>query len=176
MMGNWETVLQYQEDYNNGFTIGSAQREQERYLDSIEGKWNTLKENLKNLVTTTISSDFAKSFLDGAISLTDGLNSAFKVLDEFNAVLPATIGLITSLGQSFRVLSGNGSIELFGSGMINGIKSFNEALKGTTINYSINPNRPRMAKKSNDLPNKSNPHTTPINTSGNISIINTGLR
>lgn len=27
MMGNWETVLQYQEDYNNGFTIGSAQRE-----------------------------------------------------------------------------------------------------------------------------------------------------
>ena len=136
MMGNWETVLQYQEDYNNGFTIGSAQREQERYLDSIEGKWNTLKENLKNLVTTTISSDFAKGFLDGAISFTDGLNSAFKVLDQFNAVLPATIGLITSLGQSFRVLSGNGSIELFGSGMINGIKSFNEALKGTTINYS----------------------------------------
>lgn len=136
MMGNWETVLQYQEDYNNGFTIGSAQREQERYLDSIEGKWNTLKENLKNLVTTTISSDFAKGFLDGAISFTDGLNSAFKVLDEFNAVLPATIGLITSLGQSFRVLSGNGSIELFGSGIVNGIKSFNEALKGTTINYS----------------------------------------
>ena len=27
MMGNWETVLRYQEDYNNGFTIGSAQRE-----------------------------------------------------------------------------------------------------------------------------------------------------
>ena len=50
MMGNWETVLQYQSDYANGFTIGSAQREQERYLDSIEGKWNTLKENLKNLL------------------------------------------------------------------------------------------------------------------------------
>ncbi len=123
MMGNWETVLQYQEDYNNGFTIGSAQREQERYLESIEGKWNTLKENLKNLVTTAISSDFAKGFLDGAISFTDGLNSAFKVLDEFYGVLP-----------------GNGSIELFGSGMINGIKSFNEALKGTTINYSATNN------------------------------------
>lgn len=122
MMGNWETVLQYQEDYNNGFTIGSAQREQERYLDSIEGKWNTLKENLKNLVTTTISSDFAKGFLDGAISFTDGLNSAFKVLDEFNAVLPATIGLITSLGQSFKVLSGNGSVSVFGSGLKDTIK------------------------------------------------------
>ena len=140
MMGNWETVLQYQEDYNNGFTIGSAQREQERYLNSIEGKWNTLKENLKNLVTTTISSDFAKGFLDGAISFTDGLNSAFKVLDEFNAVLPATIGLITSLGQSFKVLSGNGSVELFGSGIVDGIKSFNEALKGTTISYSTTNN------------------------------------
>ena len=136
MMGNWETVLQYQEDYSNGFTLGSAQREQERYLDSIEGKWNTLKENLKNLVTTTISSDFAKGFLDGAISFTDGLNNAFKVLDGFNAVLPSTIGLITTLGQSFRVLSGNGSIQLFGSGLVSGIKSFNEALKGTTINYS----------------------------------------
>lgn len=140
MMGNWETVLQYQEDYNNGFTIGSAQRENEKYLESIEGKWNTLKENLKNLVTTTISSDFAKGFLDGAISFTDGLNSAFKVLDEFNAVLPATIGLITSLGQSFKVLSGNGSVELFGSGIVDGIKSFNEALKGTTISYSTTNN------------------------------------
>lgn len=140
MMGNWETVLQYQEDYNNGFTIGSAQRENEKYLESIEGKWNTLKENLKNLVTTTISSDFAKGFLDGAISFTDGLNSAFKVLDEFNAVLPATIGLITSLGQSFKALSGNGSVELFGSGIVDGIKSFNEALKGTTISYSTTNN------------------------------------
>lgn len=122
MMGNWETVLQYQEDYNNGFTIGSAQREQEKYLNSIEGKWNTLKENLKNLVTTTISSDFAKGFLDGAISFTDGLNSAFKVLDEFNAVLPATIGLITALGQSFKVLSGNGTVSVFGSGLKDTIK------------------------------------------------------
>lgn len=137
MLGNWDTVLQFQEEYNNGFTVASAQREQERYLDSIEGKWNALKENLKNLVTTTISSDFAKGFLDGAISFTDGLNTAFKSLDKINAVLPATIGLVTALGQSFKVLSGNGSVDLFGA---NTIKTLNEALKGDTVNFSATSN------------------------------------
>ena len=136
MMGNWETVLQYQEDYASGFTIGSAQREQERYLDSIEGKWNVLKENLKGLVSTVITSDFAKSILDVAISVTDSMSKIFKTLDDMNAVLPVTIGLITALVQSFGALSGDGTVEIFGSGMINGIKSLNEALKGTTIQYS----------------------------------------
>lgn len=157
MMGNWETVLQFQEDYANGFTVGSAQREQERYLNSIEGKWNTLKENLKNLVTTTISSDFTKGLLDGAISFTDGLNNAFKSLDEINAVLPVTIGLVTALGQSFRALSGNGAVEVFGSGIIKDIKLFSNALKGNTINYSatnngiqkLSQNKVKLAKSIN---------------------------
>ena len=39
----------------------------------------------------------------------------------------------------------------------------------------INPNYPKIAKKSSDLPNKSNPSTTPIKIRGNIHMISTGF-
>ena len=32
------------EDYKEGLTIGSAEKENLRYLDSINGKWNVIKE------------------------------------------------------------------------------------------------------------------------------------
>lgn len=44
LMNGWSRVKEFQDAYNNGWTIGSAQRENEIYLDSIAGKWNTLKE------------------------------------------------------------------------------------------------------------------------------------
>ena len=40
----------------------------------------------------------------------------------------------------------------------------------------INPNKPRMAKKSNVLPNSNSPSTMPIKISGSISKMTMGLR
>lgn len=44
LMSNWDTVKRYVDDYQQGLTIGSAYKENERYLDSIAGKWNQIKE------------------------------------------------------------------------------------------------------------------------------------
>ena len=43
-MDNWETAQQYVTDYNDGLKMaGNATKENEEYLDSIQGKWNSIK-------------------------------------------------------------------------------------------------------------------------------------
>ncbi|MGL5191672.1 MAG: phage tail tape measure protein [Cetobacterium sp.] len=133
LMDNWETVIQYQEEYNQGMMVGSAQKEQERYLDSIEGKWNKLRENLKSLTTTVLSSNMFKGLLDGATAFTDGLNTVFRALDEMNLALPTTIGLITSFGQMLRSFSGNGGTTNFLTSMIKGFKDLGKASKDMDV-------------------------------------------
>lgn len=107
-MGNWETVLEMQKAYNEGWTIGSAEKENERYLNSIEGKINVLKENLKQLVTNVISSDFAKSILDIGISLTNGLAGFSNFIDDIGLSIPTAVGFIGSLIQTIKSLGSEG--------------------------------------------------------------------
>lgn len=152
LMDNWETVIQYQEEYANGWTLGSAAKENERYLDSIEGKWNKLRENLKSLTTTVLSSNMFKGLLDGAISFTDGLNKVFQTLDKFKLALPTTIGLVTSFGQILKSLSGNGDTTNILSSITNGFKELSSVSK--TVDVTIGKNEKsfsRLTKNSEGL-------------------------
>lgn len=152
LMDNWETVIQYQEEYANGWTLGSAAKENERYLDSIEGKWNKLRENLKSLTTTVLSSNMFKGLLDGAISFTDGLNKVFQTLDKFKLALPTTIGLVTSFGQILKSLSGNGDTTNILSSITNGFKELSSVSK--TVDVTIGKNEKsfsRLTKSSEGL-------------------------
>ena len=81
-MSNWDKARQYVQEYKDGLTVGSAERENERYLDSIAGKWNVIKENMKSVGNTLISSDMTKGFLDGVIVITEGLDKGVKVLSD----------------------------------------------------------------------------------------------
>ena len=60
LMQNWDRVRQYQNEYKDGFMVGSAERENEIYLDSLAGKWNTLKETMKGVLTSNTSVDMFK--------------------------------------------------------------------------------------------------------------------
>jgi hypothetical protein len=82
-MSNWETAKQLVDEYNQGLTIGSAEKENLRYLDSINGKWNTIKENMKGVANTLVTSDMTKGLLDGVVAITDGLNATTKVGTDF---------------------------------------------------------------------------------------------
>lgn len=64
LMSNWENVIELKEAYYSGETRGSAEAENAEYLDSIIAKWNAIKENLKSVVNSLISSDAVKGFLD----------------------------------------------------------------------------------------------------------------
>ena len=54
LMGNWEKAAQYVKEYKEGLTVGSAEKEQERYLDSIQGKWASLKASLQGIANNLI--------------------------------------------------------------------------------------------------------------------------
>ena len=78
LLSNWDTAKQYVEEYKQGLMIGSAEKENAQYVDSIAGKWNIVKENMKAVGNTLVTSDTAKGFLDGLIVATDGLDSFTK--------------------------------------------------------------------------------------------------
>lgn len=130
LMGNWEKVVQMQKEYNAGMTVGSADKENERYLDSVAGKINTLKQNLQQLVTNVISSGFAKSVLDIAISVTDGLVKISNGIDDLGLSIPVAIGLFTSLFQSIRSLgTDSGRVTNMFSSLKKGLSSLNGSTK-----------------------------------------------
>ena len=102
LLSNWETARQYVQDYKDGLTVGSAERENEKYLDSIAGKWNRIKENMASIGNTLVTSDMVKGVL--------------SVLD----VTTGAMDKVVQKGSSFfsEIMEGNGgkviSDSLFG--------------------------------------------------------------
>lgn len=80
LLSNWDTAKQYVKDYKDGLTVGSAEKENLQYLDSIQGKWNVIKENMKAAGNTLITSDMVKGFLDIGIALSEGFNKGIQGL------------------------------------------------------------------------------------------------
>ena len=76
--------------------VGSAELENTAYLDSLAGKWNTLKETMKGLLMNNVSVDFFKGILDGATKV-------IGVIDK----------LTTSLGKIGTIAVGGGLANLF---------------------------------------------------------------
>ena len=71
--------------------VGSGEKENERYIDSVEGKMTLLKENITQLVTTVMSTDMFKNLLDGANSFLETVNGIVKSLNEIPGLLQSTI-------------------------------------------------------------------------------------
>ena len=84
LMDNWETAQQYVADYNDGLKMaGNATKENEQYLDSVQGKWNSIKEDLKATGLNIIDSEMAKDGLDFISSITSVLPKASEKANEF---------------------------------------------------------------------------------------------
>lgn len=69
---------------------GSAQQEQDRWLNSIEAKQQQFQAAMQNLATSTISSDFFKGLTDTG---TGALNVLTNIVDKFGLLNTAAIGL-----------------------------------------------------------------------------------
>ena len=66
-------------------SAGSAMKEQERWMESIEAKIAQFKATFQNLSTTVISSDLVKNVVDGG---TEVLNFLNKLIDKTGALIP----------------------------------------------------------------------------------------
>lgn len=79
---------------------GSALAENEKYLDSINGKVDELKATFEELSVTLIDSEFVKQIIEFGTGLLNILNALAKVIDAvggLNTVLGVTVGLLITL-------------------------------------------------------------------------------
>lgn len=79
-------------------SAGSATKEQEAYMDSLEGKINALKESFTAITMQMMDSDFLKGFIDG---MTTGINAVSGFIDTFGAI-PTTVGVATASLVAFN--------------------------------------------------------------------------
>lgn len=127
-------------EYNEGFMVGSADFENKRYTDSIEGRIVKLQESLRTLVTTTISSDMFKDLLDGATKVVNAINDIIGAFDDMGLATPAVFGSLAGMFSTIKqkatqsgeaVQNANNQIKGFG-------KNFKESFSGSLIGRAIN--------------------------------------
>ena len=91
MMENWENVKKATESAMD--STGSATKENQKYLDSIQGKLSTLQSTFQSLSNTVINSDLIKFVVDGGTNI---LNILDKIIDKVGT-LPTILGGVVAV-------------------------------------------------------------------------------
>jgi len=95
MLKNFGTAERVMQTMSN--SAGSATAENEKFLDSIQGKLNVFSASFQALSNTFLNSDMLKGFIEGATTALDVLNSVAKTLGTFPTLLTAVVGGITAV-------------------------------------------------------------------------------
>ena len=89
------------EDY-----VDSATNENEKYLDSIEGRISILKANFESLSSTIVDTDLVKFFVDSGTSALQLINSVAKLVDSFGGLKTVMLAIGgTVISKNFSSLS-----------------------------------------------------------------------
>lgn len=135
-MNSWSRVKEFQDAYNKGWTIGSAQRENEIYLDSIAGKWNTLRETMTKSISTVGVRDAIKDILDMATKAVEAVNNISNAFGKFG-----TIGMGIGLATFVKDMANFSKIDFTKftvlPNMFGTIKSAWGMLKGTFETFNV---------------------------------------
>lgn len=87
LMSNWSTVENVLDESKK--SIGSAKQEEEKFLDSVTGKLNQLKQSIQEFATSSLTKDFEKgvlSFLTVIVNLGTKMGGLFSVLGSLVAI------------------------------------------------------------------------------------------
>lgn len=84
-------------------SAGSANAEQEKWIDSIQAKLQQLEASFQSLATTLVDSDLIKGFVDFGTALTNGANGIIKFLTPLGS-LAAGIGALAANKLSLKGL------------------------------------------------------------------------
>ncbi|WP_312286739.1 hypothetical protein [Terrisporobacter sp.] len=104
LMDNFQTVKDIQDEIASGQALGSADKENKRFIDSIEGRVVKLKEELKKLTTTAISTDMAKGFVSGLTSMVSGINNVISAFDKLGVATPVVLSGLTGMFMTIKSL------------------------------------------------------------------------
>ena len=116
LIKNWETAEKMVETATNA--EGSAAAENEKYLDSLQGRLDVMTSSLQSFSNTVLDSGFLKGFVSGATELID----IFDVLINNVGLLPTLLGAVGAgfslFGKgAFSVDSANNKLQLFGQNL-----------------------------------------------------------
>lgn len=103
LMGNYEQFKKIRSEFANGDDFNSAEIENAKYVDSIAGKINKLKETMTSVGTTLVNTDMVKGFLNGLIGLGEGIEKVITWADKANISLPL---LLASMGGIHGLFKG----------------------------------------------------------------------
>ena len=117
LLNNWNQVAKFQREYLNGDMVGSAAKENERYLDSIEGRMAKLKNSWDKLVTSLASSGAVKFGISGLDAGVSSIEKIVSALDKAHMTIPAAVA-------SFALLKTAISSIKYAGGLTDGISMF----------------------------------------------------
>ncbi len=112
-------------------SMGSSTKEQERYMESINAKINTLKESMVKFWKDSIDSSTVKGVIDV-------LTSLIKTFNNLNKILPIAIGLFTLFNRK-AIADFIVNVPQMAIGLKNAVTSlfaFKTALEGTSLAMS----------------------------------------
>lgn len=104
LMSNYEQFKKIRSEFANGDDFNSAEIENAKYVDSIAGKINKLKETMTSIGTTLVSTDMTKGFLSGLIGLGEGIEKVITWADKANVSLPLLLTSVGAIRGLFRGL------------------------------------------------------------------------
>ena len=99
LMSNWDIAEDTMKQAAS--SDGSAEKENEKYMESISGKMGAFQAQFQELSTTVINSDFAKGLLDSGTKLLELLTDIIDKVGSFKT-------LIASLGGGWLTKNGFG--------------------------------------------------------------------
>ncbi len=176
LLNNWKQVIKYQQDYKAGLMEGSSAKENERFVDSIEGRLVRLGEEFKKLTTTLVTTDMFKSLVTGAADFLSILNNIVSAFDKVGMGTPLLMGTFSSLFSLIKSKgTGDDMPNYFGS-LINGYKSLNKessisSIKLSKSNSAISKSFAATGKTMSTLSGQTVKYTT---TSKNLAKIQSG--
>lgn len=110
---------------------GSALAENEKYLDSINGKVAQFKAAFEELSLNIFDSEMVKGVVDFGTGLLDVLNALAKI----NALLPVTVALVTTIITLRRVNQASAMASSIVYAVSRGLSAESEEVKALTISY-----------------------------------------
>lgn len=78
LIGNFDQFKKIKNEFNKNLDFGSAEQENARYINSIEGKLNRLKNTGLQVLTTVLDTDLVYGALDGVNAFAGGLENITK--------------------------------------------------------------------------------------------------
>ncbi len=99
-MQNYKAFDKIRNEFASGKHFGSAEKENERYVNSLDGKLNKLKETWIDTFTTLVHSDLVYGALDGLIAVSEAINGIVKALSNMNGLMPVATMLFGGIKSS----------------------------------------------------------------------------